>query len=146
MLGGEQGLAEVTFVGEDAALARDGGVEGGVAGGEEGGSFIDEEGAAGAEFEGAGEEGVVVAVGTEGNGVAFGAVVEGLLDAGGVKLLLIGFGERGVELGGEGGADRRNGGFGDLAGVLRVESSCVGECGEEDEGADWSLLDWSDQW
>ena len=42
VLGGEQGLAEVAFVGEDAALAGDGGVEGGIAGGEEGGAFVDE--------------------------------------------------------------------------------------------------------
>ena len=63
VLGGDERLAEVAFVGEDAALAGDGGVEGGVAGGEEGGSLVDEEGDAGAEFEGAREEGVEAAAG-----------------------------------------------------------------------------------
>ena len=113
----------MAFVGEDAALAGDGGVEGGVAGGEEGDSLVDEEGDASAEFEGAGEEGVLAAAGAESYGVTCGAVVKGLLDAGGVELVLIGFGERGVELGEEGGADRRKDGLGDGAGVLCAECS-----------------------
>lgn len=82
----------------------------------------------------------MAAAGTEGYGVALGAVVEGLLDAGGVELLLICFEEGGVESGGEGGADGWDDGLSDGAGVLRVECGGGGEGGEEDEGADGRLL------
>ena len=84
MLGGEEGLAAVALVVDDAAASGGELVDLGVAGGEEGDTAIDEEGDVGAEFEGAGEEGVVLAGDAEGYGLAFAAVVEGLLDAGGV--------------------------------------------------------------
>lgn len=64
----------------------------------------------------------------EGYGLTFGAMIEGLLDAGGVELLLVGFGKRGVEFG----ADRRDDGLGDGAGVLSVDGSGKGCCGEEE--------------
>ena len=72
--------------------------------------------------------------------MAFGAVVEGLLDAGRVEFLLVGFGEGGVELGVEGGAGRWEGGLSDGSGVLCVECSRDGECSEQDESTDGRLL------
>ncbi len=89
VFGGEEGLAAVAFLVDEAAASGGGLVEFGVAGGEEDGVFFDEEGDVGSEFEGAGEEGVVSGVGAEGYGVASGAVVESFLDAGGVEFCLV---------------------------------------------------------
>ena len=114
-----------------AALAGLGGVDVGVAGAVEGYAFVDEERYAFAEFEGAGEEGVVGAVGAEGYGFAFAAFVEGLLDAVGVELVLVGFGDAGGgadELGLELGADGGKFGLGYVAGVLSRQ-----QCGGESE-------------
>jgi len=56
--------------------------------------------------------------------LAFGAMIERTLDAGGVEVLLVGFGDAsggGAELGFERGADGRELRLGDVAGVLRVQ-------------------------
>jgi hypothetical protein len=55
--------------------------------------------------------------------VAFGAVIECGLNARGVELLLVGLGDAvgGAKLGLERGADGREFGLGDRAGVLRVQ-------------------------
>ena len=86
--------------------------------------------------------------------MAFAAVVEGLLDAGGVELLLVGFGEAGrggVELREELGADGRDDGFGDGAGVLSEDGGGRGKSGSDkqievsDGAAPYGSM-WSDQW
>ena len=56
--------------------------------------------------------------------MAFAASIKGSLNADGVKLLLVGFGDAiggGTQLGLERDADGREFGLGDIAGVLRVQ-------------------------
>jgi hypothetical protein len=56
--------------------------------------------------------------------VAFAALIKGSLDADGVEFLLVGFGDAiggGAQLGLERGADGREFGLGDVAGVLRIQ-------------------------
>ena len=118
----DERLASAAGLVDDAAAAGRGLVERRIARGEEGHAFVDEEGDAAAQLERPAEEGVVRPIEAQGHGMAFGAAIDGLLNAHGVELRFVGGGEsagaRG-EMSVERGADRRQNRFGDGAGVLR---------------------------
>ena len=127
--GGDEWMAAGEGVADQAAGAFGELVVFGIARGVEGDGLVDEQSDAGAELDGADEECGVGGVGGEFDGVGFGAVVEGLLDASGVEegaAVNAGFDLSAGGLGGGEGcvqrdAGGRDDGLGDLAQVLRVE-------------------------
>jgi hypothetical protein len=87
----DYGAASMAFLIDHAAGAGGDVVVAGVAGAVESCFGVDDKSDALAELEGAREEGVVCAIGLEFDGLAFGTLVHGLLDALGIGLSLVGF-------------------------------------------------------